>query len=472
MTTASSTTTSTSTLLQQAAQSILSGATKSTLDVGSLVSALVTAKTAAQSATITNAQTTDTTTLSAIGSMKSSLSSLQSALDGLSDGSIFSSLGASLSGSGVTATTTSGATAGSYSLSVQQLATANQISSQAYASGATLGTGTVTIGVGSSSMNVTLDSTNNTLSGLASAINSATDNPGVTASIITASDGQHLVLTSKTTGAANTVTISGGAGTDAGLQTGSFTQVTAAQDATLTISGNQVTSASNTITSALSGVTLALTSAAVGTTQTLDVATDDDSITKAITSFVTAYNSWVGTQQSLSSYDASSSTSGPLLGDAMLNSAVNGIASIISGGVTVNGTTFSLSQIGLDLQDDGTIDLNTTELQSALAASPGTVSALFNGTNGIGAQLDSFVNSYTATSIGQIDQRSTSINQDVASLADQQTALTDYQNTLTDQYNAQFTALNNLMTEMQNNTSYLNQLFGGDGSAGTLNKSS
>jgi flagellar hook-associated protein 2 len=467
----STTPTSTTTMLQQAAQSILSGATKSTLDVNSLVSALVAAKTAAQASTIASQQSSDNTTLSAIGQMKSSLTALQNSLTGLSDGSIFSQLGATMSGTSITATTSTGAAAGSYTVSVQQIATANQISSGAYATNATLGTGTLTIGVGAGSMTVNLDSTNNTLAGLASAINASTSNPGVTASVVTATDGQHLVLTSTQTGAANTVTLSAGAGVDTGLNTASFTQVTAGQDAKLTISGNAVTSASNNVTGALTGVTLSLTSAAVGTTQTLSVATNTSAITTAVQNFANAYNGWISTQQSLSSYNASTSTAGPLLGDAMLNSAVNGIASIMASGVTVGGTTYSLAQIGLNLNNDGTLNFSSSTLQSTLTSSPTMVQNIFNGTNGIGQQLSTFINSYTQSTIGQIDQRSASINSDLTSLTQQQSTLTAYQQTLTDQYNAQFTALNNLMTQMQNNTQYLNQLFGGNGSAGTLNKS-
>lgn len=462
--------TTTSSLLQQAAQSILSGATKSTLDVNSLVSALVTAKTAAQAQTIATQQSSDNTTLSAIGQMKSALTALQTSLSGLSDGSLFTQLGATMSGTGITATTSTGAAAGSYSVSVQQIATANQISSGAYASGATLGTGTVTIGVGTGSMNVTLDSTNNTLAGLASAINASTSNPGVTASVVTASDGQHLVLTSTQTGAANTVTVSAGAGVDTGLNTASFTQVTAGQDAKLTISGNAVTSASNNVTGALTGVTLSLTSASVGTTQTLSVATDTTAISKAVQGFATAYNQWISTEKSLSSYDASTSTAGPLLGDAMLNTAVNGIASIMASGVTVGGTTYSLAQLGVDLNNDGTVTFTSSTLDATMASSPTMVQNVFNGTNGIGEQLNAFIDSYTKSSIGQIDQRSATINADLTSLTQQQSTLATYQQTLTDQYNAQFTALNNLMTQMQSNTTYLNQLFGGNGSAGTLNK--
>lgn len=466
-----STSTTTSSLLQQAAQSILSGATKSTLDVGTLVSALVSAKTAGQAQTIANQQSSDNTALSAIGQMKSSLTALQNSLKGLSDGSIFTQLGATMSGTGITATTSTGVAAGSYSVSVQQIATANQISSGAYASNATLGTGTVTIGVGTGSMTVNLDSTNNTLSGLAAAINASTSNPGVTASVVTAANGQHLVLTSAQTGAANTVTIAAGAGVDTGLNTASFAQVAAGQDAKLTISGNAVTSASNNVTGALSGVTLSLTSASVGTSQTLSVATNTTAISTAVQSFATAYNAWISTEKSLSSYDSSTSSAGPLLGDAMLNTAVNGIASIMASGVSVGGTTYSLAQIGVNLNNDGTVTFDSSTLQSTMASSPATVQNIFNGSNGIGQQLNAFVDSYTKSSIGQIDQRSASLNSDLTSLSQQQSTLAAYQQTLTDQYNAQFTALNNLMSQMQSSTTYLNQMFGGNGSTGTLNKS-
>lgn len=468
----STTATSTTALLQQAAQSILSGATKSSLDVNSLVTALVNAKTAAQASTIANQQASDNTTLSAIGQMKSSLTALQNSISGLSDGSIFTQLAATMSGTGITATTSTGAAAGSYAISVQQLATSNQISSTAYAANATLGTGNLTIGVGTGSMTIALSSSNNTLAGVAAAINGATGNPGVSATVVTAADGQHLVLSSTVTGAANTVTVSGAAGVDAGMATASFAQVTAAQDAKLTISGNNVTSASNNVTSAITGVTLSLSSTAVGTTQTLSVASNTSAITTAVQNFANAYNGWISTEKSLSSYNASSSSgsqAGPLLGDAMLNSAVNGIASIMASGVSVGGTTYSLAQIGMNLNNDGTVTFSSSTLASTLASSPTMVSNVFNSTNGIGQQLTSFITSYTTSTVGQIDQRTASINTDLTNLQQQTTSLQAYQASLTSQYNAQFTALNNLMTTMQNNTSYLNQLFGGNGSAGTLN---
>ncbi|MGN6232122.1 MAG: flagellar filament capping protein FliD [Trinickia sp.] len=461
---------STSSVLQQAAQSILSGVTNSQLDVNTLVSALVTGATAAQSTTIATAQTSDNTQLSALGSLQSAMTNLQSSLAGLSDGSIFTQQSATMSGTGITATTSTGAAAGSYSVSVQQIATANQISSKAYATNATLGTGNLNISVGSSSMTIALTASNNTLSGIASAINSASNNPGVTASVVTGTDGQHLVLTSTQTGAANTVTVSADPTVDAGMATANFTQVTAGQDAKLTISGTSVVSASNNVTTALSGVTLSLTSASVGSTQTLSVATNTSSIVTAIGNFATAYNSWVSTVKSLTSYNSTSNSAGPLLGDAMTNSAVNGISSIMASGVVVGGTTYSLAQLGVDLNDDGTVTFSSSTLQSTLAATPSLVSNTFNGTNGIGEQLTAFISSYTTAVTGQFAQREATLQSDLTA---QQTALTNlsaYQATLTSQYQAEFTQLNTIMSQTQSNTSYLNQLFGGNGAAGTLNK--
>lgn len=475
-TTAGTSPTDVSNLLAQAAQSIISGSTKSTLDVNSLVSALVTSKTAAQNAAITNKQTLDNTQLTAIGQLKSALSALQTAVSGLADGTSLAAFSATASGNGITATTaTSGVNAGSYNVNVSSIATADKYSSSAFTSSTTVGTGTLTLSLGTSgSMTVNVDSTDNSITGIAAAINASSSNPGITATVVNATGGQHLVLMSNSTGAANTISMTASSGLNSALNTSNMTELQKAQDASLTIDGAQVTSPTNSISNVLPGVTINLTAAAVNTQQTLTVATSTTAQTTAINNFVTAYNSYVTTAASLSSYSstaASGSQAGPLLGDAMLNSITNGLASIISGGVTTGSGTFSLSSIGLNLQDDGTIVADPTALQTALTSNPGTVAALFNTTNGMGVELNNFANTYVQTS-GTIDQRTASINSDLASLTTQASTLQSYSSTLTAQYNAQFTALNNLMATMQNNTQYLNQLFGGNGAAGTLNKTS
>ena len=128
------------TLLSQAGQSIISGATNSSLDVNTLVTTLVNAKTAGQLQTLQTRQTNDNTQLSAIGQLKGALSALQTALTGLSNGTTLGSLAATASGTGIATTVTSGsgAVAGSYSVNVTQLATANKLSSAGVTSADTI----------------------------------------------------------------------------------------------------------------------------------------------------------------------------------------------------------------------------------------------------------------------------------------------------------------------------------------------
>ena len=487
--------------LQQAAQSIISGSTGSTMDVNALVTALVNAKVAGQTAAITSKTTADNTQVTALGTLKSMMSLLQSSLTALSNGTTLSAFTATGDGKGITAKGTTGAVAGSYSVQVSNIATSQSITSGAFKATDTLGTGTMTISVGGKNMSIPVTSSNNTLSGIASAINSASGNPGVTAAIVNGTDGAHLVLRSSSTGVSNgiNVSISGTVPSDslnslavtsgtvaapanstqtAGNYTGSttvvtsgsWTQSTAGQDANFSIAGTAGTSASNTITTALSGVSLTLDSTAVGTTQTLTVAPDTTGQATAINAFVTAYNNYINTVQTLTSYDptqAKGSQGGALLGDSMMNTIRNTLSSAISGAVGTGASAVNLGSIGITLQPDGTLKTDNTALNSALTNSPTTVSTLFNSTNGVGATLNNNLTTFLSTG-GVMDIRSTALTADLKSLTNQQTQLTAYTAQLTSSYNAQFTALNTLMSQSQSNANYLTQLFGGTNSAGSL----
>ena len=109
----------------------------------------------------------------------------------------------------LTAAASSEAVAGVYPLTVGALATANQIDSQGFASATSQITeGQVVVGSGSQSATLTIDSTNNTLQGLANAINTA--NVGVNATVVNTGSGSQpfrLLLSATQTGTANAVTI-------------------------------------------------------------------------------------------------------------------------------------------------------------------------------------------------------------------------------------------------------------------------
>ncbi|AIV49645.1 flagellar hook-associated family protein [Burkholderia pseudomallei TSV 25] len=490
----------TNSALQQAAQSIISGSTgNSSMDVNSLVTALVNAKTAGQSAALSTSIATDQTTLSALGTLKAALTALQAGIGSLSDGTLTQKFTATATGTGLTATTGAGAVAGSYSVAVAQIATSQTLSSGAFNATQQLGTGTLTLSVGGKSTSISIDSTNNTLSGIAAAINSASNNPGVTATIVTGTDGAHLVLRSASTGAANVINVgvsnlsgdnglsslavtstastTGGQSTIRSGGSVAWSQSTSAQDAEFTVGGIAASSASNAVSGAIAGVTLNLTQAAVGATQTLNVTTDTTAQATAITNVVNLYNTVITTMSSLSSLSGagtSSQSAGPLLGDSTLNMIRNSLARVVGAGVTTGGSTTSLASIGIKFADgssssqtDGALTIDTAKLNAALQNSPSTVAALFNSTNGIGAQLNTTIQNYVQTG-GVFDTRSNALNQDLKSLAQQQTRLASYASQLTSQYNAQFTALNTLMAQMNSNSNYLTQLFGGSNSSGAM----
>src|SRR5579872_4331188 len=206
----------------------------SVINVSSLVSQLVAAAQGPQEALIANQTTAVTTQISALGTLKSALSTFQQALTSLATPAAFNTLTATSSNTNAfTATAGSGATAASYSVSISALAQGQQLLSNAFAGGATaaLGTGSLSVSLGGTSFAVTIDSSNNTLNGIAAAINSSGSNPGVTATVLQGTGGAHLVLTSALTGAANAIQVTetdGGNGLSALTygpgNTGNYTQ--------------------------------------------------------------------------------------------------------------------------------------------------------------------------------------------------------------------------------------------------------
>ncbi|MBC8745380.1 MULTISPECIES: flagellar filament capping protein FliD [Paraburkholderia] len=484
--------------LQQAGQSLIAGSTgNSTLDVQSLTTALVNAKVAGQAATLTAQAKNDNTQISAIGQLSSALSSLQISLAPLATGAFQSDFTATASGSGLTAHAGSGAVSGSYSIDVTQIAQAQSISSGAFTStqAAGLGTGTLTIAVGDKSMSLNVTSSNNSLSSIAAAINGSSQNPGITATIVTGSDGSHLVLGSSTTGASSMINVTvsnlandnglsslgvtsaagtgaSGASTITSAGTIAWNQTTAAQDAQFTINGTKATSSSNSVTSVLAGVTMNLGSTSVGTTQTLTVASDATSQISDVQSFVSSYNSLVSAMSSLSSFNSSASAGsqgGPLLGDSMLQTIRSTLGNLLGTSVSGSGVTASLSSIGISMNSDGTLSVDTSTLTSAVQNNPTQVGTLFNSTNGIAKQMNTDIATFTKTG-GVIDIRTSALTADLKSVTTQSNSLTAYEALLTSQYSAQFTALNSLMATTNSNSQYLTQLFGGTNSEGALAK--
>jgi flagellar hook-associated protein 2 len=276
----------------------------------------------------------------------------------------------------ISAAASSSAAPGIYSLRVNNLAQAQQVTSQGFDSPTSAITqGTLQFQIGNGAVTtVTVDSSNNTLQGLAGAINSA--NTGLTASVIndgTASQPYHLLLTARNTGTANAVTITNNlAASGSGATQPVFdTIVQAAQDASVTLGSGAgaltVTNATNQINNLIAGVTLQLQSTSPTNPITVTVAADTTGAQKAIQSFITDYNGLTAFIKQQNSYDPASNTAGPLFGDGSINGIVSQLERSVQGVVQgANPSMNRLGALGISFDSTGQLQVNSTTLNNAL----------------------------------------------------------------------------------------------------------
>jgi flagellar hook-associated protein 2 len=313
-------------------------------------------------------------------------------------------VGATITGAGIPAGTTivSITDANNFVISAAVTATGAGVALQASPTYTSAGSGVKTL---------TIDSTNNSLQGIRDAINAA--KMGVTASII--NDGSatpyRLVITSGSTGAANSMKISASgdatvsallandptAGSATGALGQNMSETVTARNANLSVNGIAVSKASNTVSDIIPGVTVNLSKPSA-TPVTLTVAPDTATVTKNVNSFVTAYNALKTTLTSLTAYNASTKTAAILQGNlAILNmqSDLNGLLNTPAAGA---GSLNSLSQIGVTFQRDGTLAVNNSMLSTALKNSFSSVAGLFAST---GNATDSLITYNSNTSSTQ-----------------------------------------------------------------------
>jgi flagellar hook-associated protein 2 len=435
------------------------------LNIGAIVSSLTTAYGAAQTNQLTNQQNTLDAQVSAYGTFTAALDTLKLSLPSLEDPSQLAAFAATVADKSIaSATTGSGAVAGTYSLQVNNLATVATATSARLSSVAAVGTGTLTIAVGGASTAIAIDSTNNTLAGIAAAINSA-PNAGVSASVITTTGGSRLVLTGTSTGAANQITVTPSGG-DGGLASLALTTVPA-QDANFSINSFAATSASNVVANAISGVTLNLQLAsAPATPTTLTISPDTSSAQGAIDKFVTAVNGVLSSIQTLTSYDPSSKTAGPLNGNATLEAFQNQLQNILGQFTNANGGVKSLTDLGISAGTGGTYSTNDTKLGNALSASLASVGTLLGGKNGIATQISNLVDGYTKPG-GLLDTINQGLQTGLNNVSKQQTALAAQLAAYSAQLTAQYNAMDTAVALLKQTQSYLNAEFNPSANAGS-----
>lgn len=348
------------------------------------------------------------------------------------------------------------AQAGTHTLTVQQIATACDQNSNAVGAADTLsGTFSITVGSGAA-QTITLDTTNNTLAGLASAINSL--NIGVAASVITDSTGARLSLVSVGTGASSEISTGGSTVSDTTTGTAlAMTETQAATDAKYTLDGIALTSGSNTITSALQGVTFQLLAPTTSTVQMV-IANNTTGIASAMQSFVSAYNA-LGKDLSAQESNDSAGTAQPLYGDPIISQIQQQLSSSLSFVTSNTGTSSNLAQIGLGVQPDGTLSLDTNALASALQSNFAGVQNFFENVGDFGQNLATTLNTLGTTADGALALREAENTSQEKTLADNtsnlETELAGYQANLTNELNT----ANAVLQQIPNQLNEVDQIY-------------
>lgn len=432
------------------------------LDLNSVLTKLMDVE--RQPLTVLKSRISETNTkLSKLGSLKSKLSDLQSAASTLYLPSKLSALSASSSDTTIaTATAAFNASAGSYALVVSQLAAAQKSFSSAFNGSASFGQGKLTVTINGTGHDIDLtDQGTYTLQDIRSTINAA--NIGVTATIISGTSGDRLVLTGSTTGATGAFSLSvsnsnqNGATNDLAdlavfdIATSGLARATA-QDAILTVDGVGITSSSNTLTTAVAGLTISLQKSG---SSTITVKTDNDRIVSAAQTFVDAFNAVTGMIKVESAFNTTTKTASPFNGDA----SVRNIQGVLSSTRTTvpselsSATYKTLSEIGISIQQDGSLKLDSSKLLNAIGTSTSDVMTTLN------AYGKAF--SDATTSIldpqGLVSSRINGLNLSLKSYNENVLKLEARIAVVEARYRKQFTALDTLVSRMQTTSSYLAQ---------------
>ncbi len=365
----------------------------------------------------------------------SDLSTLTTAMQALTDfsGVLAQKQGAS-SDTNVLALTsaTAASIAGSHTVAVTQLAQTSSDYSDTIANGADTLAGSVTI----QGHTIAVDSSSNTLASLAGAINLA--GIGVNASVITDVSGSRLSLVSGTSGLAGQLAVNSNL-TDVNTSSAvGFHTGEAGQNATLSVDGASLSSASNTMSSAIPGVTFQLLALSTSPVQ-VQITNDTSSVGTAVSNVVAAYNAVMKDTNGQEGKDSSGNPE-PLFGSATLALLQSQLSSALLTG-SASGSIGSITQLGVGFNQDGTLSLNADSLNAALNDHFSDVAGFLQNANSFGQSFAATLNNvggqapngaiYLAQQQNSAEEASLnlSVSNEDALLATEKTSLTTELNT-------------------------------------------
>jgi flagellar hook-associated protein 2 len=387
-----------------------------------------------------------------IAALESRLSDLLSTIQDMDSNSEFASLSATSSNEDyLTATAGAMATQGSYDVTVNSLAYAQKAMTQGYDEpSSSVGTGTFSITVGGETTPITLEAGGSGLSDLAFAINNSS--AGVTATVLydgSETGGYHLVVTAEETGTDSAFTMD-----TSGLSGGSapvFTTTQEALNAEFIIDTLTVTSQTNSVSNAITGVTLDLEQADAAQTMRLDIGVDSETLKEKVQTFVDSYNVLFNYINEQTMKDK------PLQGDSLVRSVSSRIRMAMTNSLGSGGLT-TLSQIGINQEEDGLISFDSANFGEQLADDYTGVRDLFIGTDTHSGTLYSLglsIEDLTDSSEGIFKLRTDSLGDRVEHIDDRiaryERSIDKYEATLL----AKFTAMEQMIATLQAQAGFL-----------------
>jgi flagellar hook-associated protein 2 len=240
-----------------------------------------------------------------------------------------------------------------------------------------------------------------------------------------------------------------------------MTQNQTAADAAATVNGLAVTSPANALPNIVDG--LSLTLAAVTTAPvTVSVVSDKDALKKTMTEFADAYSALVKLIAADTKYDATAKKGGLLQGDSAaigLQRQMRNLAGTASG---ASSAFAHLSDAGFQLQNDGSMTVNTTKLDNALANLP-ELKKLFANSSPGDATADGFGKRFRAVtdallaSDGALTTRTEGLGQRLQRNQKDQDSLNLRLAATEKRMRAQYTALDATMAKLNSVSNYVTQ---------------
>jgi flagellar hook-associated protein 2 len=305
-----------------------------------------------------NQQTDNLAKKQALIALNPAVASLASAISAL--GTVASKAGLTASSSDsskVTAVNTGTSVASTYTISniVSLASAASETTLTGYADPATTpvstqGQNQVDLVVGSATYHLDLTGKNN-LNALRDAINTANDgaNPGVTATILTNTDGSYISVTSNTAGQ-TTLQLNDVPAT--GPSVSLVTNADQGSNADFYLNGTiHVTRSTNVINDVVPGVSFSVTGTTTGSVK-ISLATDRSQLSNALQAFATSYNALA---TSLSGQVGTAG--GPLSGDGLIRD-ISGDLHQFAGYFSGTGSIRSLSDLGVSFDTAGQVSFD------------------------------------------------------------------------------------------------------------------